>query len=315
VSSTNFVDFSLRQNKSIERLIVFDGLRKTIRELNLEDIVYVGLGSVWFTDFGLAHHLLSIETMISIEQDDVIFRRAQFNQPFRTVEVILGESAKVIPDLLTRAFLRDRPWIVWLDYDKKIDETRLAELRNLVKTLPPNSTLIVTCSARLTHYGKKPERVAVLRELFGDVLDERVSTEDVETEVGLMRVLASTLSRYLKATALQVARPGGLEVAFALTYRDGTPMVTVGGMMPSPDNVEACTNCIADSSWRGLVERPIITPPLTAKEVAFLQAQLPRSGSITRAEVQAMGFDLEEDQIESYVEHYLLYPAFAQISR
>ena len=100
MSSTNYVDFSLRQNKSIERLIVFDGLRRIIDTCALEDLIYIGLGSVWFTDFILAHRNLGIETMFSIEQDDIVFKRAEFNKPYRTLEVIHGESQDVVPELL-----------------------------------------------------------------------------------------------------------------------------------------------------------------------------------------------------------------------
>ena len=92
MSSTGAVNFSVRQNKAIERLLAFESLRRLLMLNDDLDYVYVGLGSVWFVDFDMAHRELSIDTMISIEADDVVFRRAEFNKPFRTVEVIHGLS-------------------------------------------------------------------------------------------------------------------------------------------------------------------------------------------------------------------------------
>src|SRR3954470_22753066 len=124
MKSTNYVDFSIRQNKTIERGIVFMGLSRLRRALDGMEFVYVGLGSVWFVDFDLAHRELGIENMVSIESDPTLYRRATFNKPYRTVEVIEGTSYDVIPALLSdRDDLTRHPWILWLDYDEAIDET------------------------------------------------------------------------------------------------------------------------------------------------------------------------------------------------
>jgi hypothetical protein len=45
-----------------------------------------------FMDFDHAHRDLGIQTMISIEDDDITHMRATFNKPFRTVELIPGLS-------------------------------------------------------------------------------------------------------------------------------------------------------------------------------------------------------------------------------
>lgn len=92
-------------------------------------------------------------------------------------------------------------------------------------------------------------------------------------------------------------------------------MITVGGFLPSPGNVKPARDLIGSNDWTGQVSGPIITPPLTSKEVAALQAQLPRRQALTRKQVQRLGFDLDETQIESFVAHYLKYPTFAQVSR
>lgn len=314
-SSSNVVNYSLRQNKSIERSIVFDGARLIVDRLRLRDLVYVGFGSVWFSDFHQAHRQLDIETMVSIEADAITYVRALYNAPYRTVEVIEGLSDDEIPKLLARDSLRERPWMVWLDYDKIIDELKLEELAGLVLSLPPDSFLITTFSASGGPYGKPADRPARLKQLFGDVVPGDLPVEDCKDEA-LARVLAQTVQDFLIKHALEYSRPGSYVPAFRLTYKDGTPMVTVGGFLPSIANQAEAAAATADVSWLGLLDRMIDTPPLTAKESLALQEALPvASAPLTRADVQAMGFDLEEGQVDSFQRHYLRYPTFSQLSR
>lgn len=315
-SSSNVVNYSLRQNKSIERSIVFDGARLLADRLRLQDLVYVGFGSVWFSDFHQAHRQLDITTMLSIEADEVTHARAVYNAPYRTVEVVKGLSNEVLPGLLEREEIRERPWVVWLDYDKVLDELKLEELGKLVVALPPDSFLVTTFSATGGPYGKQPaSRPARLKQLFGSVAPEGLDVDDYKDEA-LARVLAQTTQDFLLKQAVDYSRLGSYVPAFRLTYKDGTPMVTVGGFLPSVANRAEAVAATADASWLGILDQTIDTPPLTAKESLALQEALPvATAPLTRADVQAMGFDLEDGQVDSFQRHYLRYPTFSQLSK
>lgn len=315
MSSTNVVNYSLRQNKSIERSIVFDGARAIVDCLDLHDLVYVGFGSVWFSDFHLAHRNLDIQTMVSVEADAITYARAQFNRPYRTVEVVEGEAATVLPQLLQRNDLQNRPWMVWLDYDRALDEGKLDELEELLIDLPPNSFLITTFSAAAGQYGRPASREQRLGELFGDAAPAGLDVDEYKDN-SLAPILAQCVQDVLLAKSLASARPGAYVPAFRLAYRDATPMATAGGFLPSPDlhdEVEAITH---DAHWAGMVADTINTTPLTAKESLALQQALPVANApLTRSDVQTMGFDLEEGQIASFQRHYLRYPSFAQLAK
>ncbi len=313
-SSSNVVNYSLRQNKSIERSIVFDGARLVVDRLRLKDLVYVGFGSVWFSDFHQAHKQLDITTMLSIEADEVTHARAVYNAPYRTVEVVKGMSDEVVPELLTRDDLRERPWMVWLDYDTILEEGKLSELARLVVALPPDSLLITTFSASGGRYGRPAARPARLKQLFGSVSPESLDVDDYRDEA-LARLLAQTVQNFMLQKSLYYSRPGSYVPAFRLTYKDGTPMVTVGGFLPSLANRTEAVAMTTGVSWLGILDETIDTPPLTAKESLALQQALPiASAPLTRADVQAMGFDLEEGQVDSFQRHYLRYPTFSQLS-
>ena len=278
--------------------------------------VYIGLGSVWFSDFQLAHRQLGCRTMISIEADPVTASRARYNKPFRTVDVVQGESAQVLPGILRQPVLKGRPTIVWLDYDKAMDEDRLAELADLIEILPENSLLLSTFSASGGPYGQRPDsRPGRLRKLFGAAAPDDLSVESYKGDA-LASVLASCSQDYLLARAQRRARVGSYVPAFMLTYRDGTPMVTVGGFLPSEENLALTEATVASGEWIGIDANPITVPPLTPKEALALQELLPRTfGALTRADVRALGFDLEDGQVESFERHYLRYPTFFQAAR
>jgi hypothetical protein len=310
-STTNVVNYSLRHNKSIERAIVFDCVRVVLRELGIADAVYIGFGSVWFSDFLLAHRMLGVQRMVSIEADPVTYKRAVFNRPYRTLEVVEGESNDITPQLLDRPDLVDRPWIIWLDYDKILDTTKLEELTELVRRLPSNSVLLTTFSAFGRKY-RNPERV---RTLFGLAAPESISQRDFNDEDALMNILAKALEDLLVSTAVKAARRGSFVPTFRLLYRDTTPMVTLGGVLPSGANEEMIRTIVSDTGWGGQPADTIEAPPLTAKEVLALQSQLPNSKRLTRSDVEALGFDLEDAQLRSFVDHYLNYPSFVQVAR
>jgi len=90
-------------------------------------------------------------------------------------------------------------------------------------------------------------------------------------------------------------------------------MITVGGVLPAKGAVPAVRGALASGAWTGFLSEPIVAPHLTLRETAILQSQLPATSSLNRAAVQALGFDLEEEQIRVFERYYRYYPAFAQI--
>lgn len=90
-------------------------------------------------------------------------------------------------------------------------------------------------------------------------------------------------------------------------------MVTVGGILPAKGAAKITRDLIANEDWGGKPFKPIVAPHLTLREAATLQAKLPRPDKLSRAIIQSLGFDLEEEQIEAFQTYYRQYPAFAQI--
>jgi hypothetical protein len=313
VSSTFTINFSLRQNKAIERAIAFDALVAAKSDLG-PDPIYVGLGSVWFRDFLLAHRSLGIETMISMEGEPSVYGRQDFNRPFGTIEVLPGWSNDVIPDLLDRPDLGLRPWIVWLDYDREMDVGRRDELADLVRRLPDGSALLTTFNAKPSNYAKDTDaRRDVLVELFGPIIDTEAD-ESAFKDDGLMRTLAQAVSDYLESVAIHAGRQGGFVPALRLLYRDTANMVTVGGFLPDPTRASNLIDLTTSPEWFGFEEVVIEAQPLTVREVYALWQLLPSDAGLTVDQVKALGFELSGEELSFFQRHYLRYPTYAEIS-
>jgi hypothetical protein len=187
----------------------------------------------------------------------------------------------------------------------------LDDLRNAIELAPPNSMLVVTINCK--NLGKPNQRVTRLKTLLGGIVPDELATDACQDD-RIAHTLLNLLSDFLVSVAASSARPGGYLPAFRIAYQDGTPMVTVGGFLPSKQNIVVAAKVISSRSWPARVSKPIVVPPLTLKEAASLQSQLPRGRPLSRRAVRSLGFDLEPDHVRSFEMFYRYYPFYAQIS-
>lgn len=312
MASFDVVNYSLRPSKSIQRQIVFDGVRTLQAHLDLKRMVYVGLGSIWFTDFIMAHKLLGISDMVSIEHSKVGHSRAVFNAPYATVCVRHGHSSEILPTLYDDESLRGRPWMIWLDYDSNFDETLSADICSVIEKAPKNSVFLITFNGNDSKYGHAGDRPCRLRQLFGDVVPDELSKCECMGDY-MQETLANLAIDFMKSVAAEAARPVGFVPAFLVIYKDTVAMVTVGGLMPTREKVCIAESVVVGTNWKCRPAKRIVAPHLTIREAVTLQSKLPREKGLSRPLVQSLGFDLEDEQIKAFEKYYREYPAFAQI--
>jgi hypothetical protein len=221
-------------------------------------------------------------------------------------------SSEVLPKLFAEEAIRNRPWLIWLDYDYELDESVRDDIRAVIENAPVNSILLATFNGHEMGYGRTPERPERLRDLLGALVPDDLPKAACKDD-RMQDTLADLSLGYMQSVAAEVARPGGFVPAFRLLYRDGAPMVTVGGILPARGAARIAADLVVGPAWPCRPALPIKAPHLTLRETAVLQAQLPRNDQLTRAAVQALGFDLEDDQIAAFETYYRQYPAFAQI--
>src|SRR5262245_37247682 len=137
------INYSLRPNKTIARKIIFGALGQIAERLSLGSARYIGMGSIWFMDFVMAHRLLGITKMISIEANDMAHARARYNAPFGCITVKHGYTTDVLPTLN----LSKNVNVVWLDHDTTIIGPAKKDIGILVDECKAGSVLVVTVNA------------------------------------------------------------------------------------------------------------------------------------------------------------------------
>lgn len=312
MESFDKVNYSIRPNKSIERELVFSGLKTLIERCEIEDPVFIGFGSLWFTDFLMAHRRLGIDTMISLEKSDIGFLRAKFNAPYKTVEVLQEISTDALPALFTRPDINGRPWVVWFDYDYEMSSEVLEDFDLLVEGAPENSVIIFTYDAQATKYGAPKVRKVLLQKLFGTLFsDKNISRERLNNS--LPELINELSAEYLRSYFKRIRRQGEFVPAFSMVYHDTATMATIGGMLAGPGRRALAQQIVGKKSWPGKQSQRISAPHLTTKEALALQSVMPRSRNLSEGSVRKLGFALHGESIKSYNEYYREYPIFAKV--
>jgi len=313
MASFDTINYSLRPNKAIQRAIAFECVSRSIHACDIGPLVYVGLGSIWFGDFHSAHKSLNIKKLVSIEADEIGYKRALFNKPFKCVDIREGLTTEVLPLLSEDKSYSKQPWFCWLDYDYDANEAVVEDLSLAPEALPSSSIFLITVNSHPQRYGNRPKRIERLKSLFGDVVPDDIGRDEIEN-AAFSETLGKLLHSYILSRSISSGRPGKYVPICTLPYKDGAPMLTIGGVFAKPGMTATLGEMLDDKEWPGFPNIQISTPPLTIKESVTLQAQLPRSRPLTRASLRRLGFDLADEQIASFEKFYRYYPHFAQIT-
>ena len=314
IASYERFDYSTRPNKRTQRKMIFDALAKYIALFPKKSFRYVGLGSMWFTDFLYAHRRLGLQSLTSIERPDG-FRRAAFNRPFKCVRLVKGDTSEVLPSLRWR-----RPAIVWLDYDYTPESESLQDLSYLAGEMVSGSVLMVTYDATPPWNEKATvdERAEAIRKLFKDAAPPDLPRPGKRSRNILHRssyahTLAALLWSFLKNELVRNGRAGADELLwfplFSFFYKDGAPMVTVAAALLNSSDYATLeeSNLFMQLQYaQGETLFSIAIPPLTPKERAELDRRLP-------SRVVKLPFPLAEEQVESYQRLYRYYPLLAEV--
>lgn len=312
--SFDVVNYAVRPNKNVERKLIFSSLRELDRRFDLSGHRYVGLGSVWFVDFVLAHKSLGITDMVSIESDQIGHRRAEFNRPLSCIQVLLGETSAILPDVA----YDDKPSLLWLDYDSGIGGPALQDIANVFPKLRPGSVFVVTLSAKKDDLVLADEADGqlsleeALRRIAGDLVPAALPPHRLR-QSDYPRLVAEIVSNQFESIALRTRGNGSWVQLFDIEYVDSTPMVTVGGFVSTPETAPEVQRIVGDARWRGKQVAPIALPPLTLKEKIALDSLMPSPAPPTQQRVHRLGFALRREQIVAYHRHYRDYPVYGEM--
>jgi hypothetical protein len=316
MASFEEINYSIRPNKNVERKLIFEALQGLKPNFDIEKYRYVGLGSVWFVDFVLAHKLLFIDDLISIEKPHYE-RRVNFNKPYRCIRVEPGDTTQVLPELK----LKEKRTIIWLDYDSGLEGPMLGDLDIVCEQVQSGSIVLVTSNAHRNILFAKDEggselsKEASLRRFAGDLVPTSLPTEAFQ-KGNFPKLLASMLFDHLMRATRKTGRKERFIPMFSFFYKDNAPMITVGGMIANEQDAAALEGCDLSKKFdymAGETQRTINVPPLTIKEKIALDRLLPSLEAPTEVEISDLGFTLKQQQVADYHRFYKHYPTYGEV--
>lgn len=317
------IPYHLRQNKAIERNLFVDLLQRVGRSRNISDYTYVGFGGPFLEDFRHLHSALRIKKMISIEMDDDVFKRQEFNQPISCVTLLCKTSSEF---LFEHDF--NEPSVVWFDYARPGDICdQLNETRTLVEKLPHGSVFKITVNANPQTLGTPKDdqplhefRRDRILERLGDYAPAQVEEEDVYT---------SNYPKLLLSSILSAARHGvrgtpehHVQPLASFVYSDGQQMLTVTGVILKSDEREHFLSQTRFEHWPfagldGLKPRSISVPAFSVKERLHVESLLPEASADDI--IADLKYSIDEDKgaakdlLRNFVEFYRLYPWYSRV--
>lgn len=281
-ASYRAIDYRIRPAKHAERLMMVEAFRR-LRFGSLESYQYIGLGSVYFSDFSLIHRTLGISTMISIEREEHDRDRFESNIPFGCVQMLWGDTASELPkvDLQHRS-------IVWLDYDGRLDRSVLGDVAEVTRRAASGTVLAVTVQCRFDRGGGDGESgpVEALIEALGE---ERVPFDtNAKMLAGngtgrvFRSIIAQEITNALEARNIGLAPLQCMQARQILNFRyeDGVRMMTVAFVLFDAGQLshyqmcqfeQLAFHCDADDAF------DIAIPKLTTREIKALECQMPLS--------------------------------------
>lgn len=301
------VNYPLRPSKQVERKLLVELLHQlntAVPGYDIREYTYVGFGSVYYTDFVLFHKYLYMDKMICVEGSNIP-NRMEFNRPYEFIKLRMARFREVILELD-----KNRPYVMWLDYDTGLTGEELQDVQNAIQVLPHGSIFLITVDAEprlphdplASHVELRRRAVRRLREDCGDLYPERLEFKHF-TQDALPKVLATIIRNQIEAAALS---RGEIEFAQLVNfcYRDGAQMVSLGGVVDSPERVarvresSAMRLHFANDSEEPL---PISVPHLTVREKLWLDQN---------GDTIAPAFELVEGMLENFLAYRRHYPSY-----
>jgi hypothetical protein len=229
--SFEYVNYILRPKKQIERKIIIEILQEFEKEIPLSKYLYIGFGSIYYYDFILFHKMLNINKLLSIDDKSTI-KRFNFNRPY---DFITFEN-KISTD-----FLNEHDWIknsvLWLDYDNKLKDIVLSDIKIIAKNCKKKDFLIITLNAYCEKFGDERDRA---REKFfsnfGKYIPPEYNNKRYYTPKHFPYLLQEVILKYLMT--MSEYRDISFYKLFSFSYKDGSPMFTMGGIFD--DNKALC---------------------------------------------------------------------------
>lgn len=308
------INYQVRPAKSIERKMLCD----LIREIQLVradgEMRYIGLGAKYFTDFLLLHNEFGITDMISIEAEKERQIRYEFNKPLKCIQMWYGTTNEVLPQL---DGFGEKMNLIWLDYDNAFEESMLLDIETICRNIDIGSMFFISCN--YSYRGEKPsEKMESFKNSVGDFFDETIEKNKF-TSKKMPLVIKKLIDSQISKNIDMRNRLGQGFVEYKqllfLTYQDGAPMMTIGGILVDEELKEKIENSkLFEKYWFMSHDDKIFAieiPKLTNKEIQLILKNLPLTEEEFLAHEHKF-YGIEYEEICKFEKIYRYYPYYSE---
>lgn len=308
------INYQVRPAKAIERRMLCD----LIREIQLvradNEMRYIGLGAKYFSDFVLFHNEFGITDMISIEAEVDRQIRYNFNKPLKCIQMRYGTTNEILPQLDN---FQEKMNLVWLDYDDSFDQTMLLDVETICRNLEIGSMFFLSCNYSFRG-ATVSEKKAAFESSVGDFFDETIEHKNY-TAKKLPIVIRTMINTQVEKTIAKRNRLNQTDIMYKqllfLTYKDGAPMMTIGGIFVNKKLQDEIEKRNIKSRYKFISDDDTIfnidIPRLTNAEIQLILKNLPISEQEYQENKEKF-YGIQYDEICSFEKIYRYYPYYSE---
>ncbi len=252
--------------------------------------------------------------MISIESEKDRQIRYEFNKPLKCIQMWYGTTNEVLPQI---DGFEEKMNLIWLDYDNSFEDSMLLDIETICRNLNVGSMFFVSCN--YSFRGEKPsEKMETFKNNVGDFFDETIEKSNY-TSKKIQHVIKKLIDKQINKTINMRNRLDSNHIEYLqllfLTYKDGAPMMTIGGILVDDKLKEKIKRSkIFDKyTFMSCDEKSfaIEIPKLTNKEIQLILKNLPLSKEdFLEQEQKFYGIGYEE--ISKFEKIYRYYPYYSE---
>jgi hypothetical protein len=321
------IPYHLRQNKVIDRYALIDLLLQINKVHNISEYTYIGFGGHSLEDFKYIHTQFGVCTMISLEENEQVYKRQKFNQPISCITRYQQSSSDFI-----NGFIRTDKTIIWLDYTKPKELLQqVTEFQSILQALSPFDIIKITLNANpsaLVESGSEKcpsklqeKRLDILKTRLGDLFPEGDVTSALMTHRNYSKALCSVL-KFAANSALEGQPDVFFQPLTIFAYADRQQMLTVTGILLEEAEIQSFLEKTGIDKWElGNISwdthKPIDIPDFTVKERLYIDAMLPGAkAEDIHKELEFWFHNKEAESLEmlkTYILFYRRSPLFSRI--
>lgn len=238
----------------------------------------------------------------------------QYPKPLKSIQMIYGTTNEVLPQIDQ---FEEKMNLVWLDYDGAFSEGMLSDIETLCRRLYVGSMFFISCNYSFA--GKASEKRSAFEKSVGDYFEPDIEKSRY-TNNGIPLIIQELINNLiLKVLEKRNRSDSSRNVQYMqllfLKYKDGAPMLTIGGILVDDELKDRIINsnilqkliyCSRDNECFN-----IEVPKLTYKEIQLVLREIPitdKEYEENKERFHGIGLD----EIRKFEKIYRYYPYYTE---